>query len=144
MADSLRLTLAAKPYTLNPVCCVMYEFILQFVIFSSLGVMIYLLARGLARAGEVPAAVHHSSGWFDRLLTRLPLPRIDATLNAFFEKLLRRVRLVTLRIDNWINTTLAGMKRQNGEKAANGVKPDLFSGKANGSALDEKGGPEKE
>lgn len=117
----------------------MYEFILQIVIFSSLGVMIYFLAQGLARAGETISAVGtpRRANFFDRLLRRLPLEKMDASLGAFFEKTLRRLRVFLLKVDNRIHSSLERIRRH-GNANSNGEKRGgLFAGSENGNTLDD-------
>lgn len=120
----------------------MYEFILQIVIFSSLGVMVFLLARGLARVGDAisVAGMPRRANFFDRLLRRLPLEKADAALGAFSEKALRRLRVVLLRVDNWTHVSLERIRRHG---SGNG-KRGLFTGSENGNALDETSEAEKE
>ena len=121
----------------------MYDFILQIALFASLGIVVYLFARGVARAGET-ASVTHRVGFFDRLLSRLPLEKVDEALNVFSEKFLRRTRVFILRADNWVNSMLSKVKRQNGERAGEAKAGGLFPGKEEGSSLDETGGVGKE
>ena len=105
----------------------MYNFILEILIFSSLGFTVYLFARGVARVDET-APVSHPAGFFDRMLRRLPLDRIDERLNSFLEKILRRLRVLVLKLDNWVNGSLAKLKKP-GEKKKTGAQgaDELFS-----------------
>ena len=116
----------------------MYDFILHLFIFGSLGTAVYVMARGLSRLEEAET-VAPRSGLFDRLLTRLPLEKVDGALSVASEKGLRRLRVVVLRIDNWINAALSRVKRQSGEKQ-NGQKSELFAEKAGEPPLDGKAG----
>ena len=87
----------------------MYDFIVQLVLVGSLGVMIYLLARALPRVtddhGVMPA------GFFDRLVDRLPLERIDVAASSFFEKTLRKAKVLVLKMDNVINQYLEQVRK---------------------------------
>lgn len=91
----------------------MYDLILQLLIFSSLGAIIFLLARALPRVSDT-GQVEHSTSFFDRLLTHLPLERVDAALDSFFEKFLRKVKILVLKLDNLINHYLGRIKKTNG------------------------------
>lgn len=102
----------------------MYDFLLQMSFFLSLGVILYLMARALPRVDEV-AEVHHAPGPFDRLLSKLPLKKIDERLDLFFEKFLRRLKVLVMRIDNAINSSLSRFKKSNGNGTKEN-KPDLF------------------
>lgn len=79
----------------------MYDFIVHIVLVTSLAVMIYLLARALPRVVDDQGTV--ASGFFDRLVDRLPLQRIDIMLSEFFIKMLRKVKILVLKLDNTIN-----------------------------------------
>ncbi len=100
----------------------MYDFLLQSTFFLSLGVIIYLLARAVPRVNESGEA-HHAPGFFDRLLTKLPLKEVDGWLNAFFEKFLRRLRVGLMKLDNLVNQYLKNFKKANGNGES---KKDLF------------------
>lgn len=120
----------------------MYDFILQLFIFGSLGTIVYLMAQGLSRLGEAETSVARSSV-FDRILTRLPLEKVDGALSVASEKGLRRLRVIVLRFDNWINAALSRVKRQNGGKQ-NGSKPDLFTDTTGARSLDEEEGKKEQ
>lgn len=87
----------------------MYDFIVQIVLVASLAAMIYLLARALPRVtddqGVLPA------GFFDRLVDKLPLERIDISISAALEKTLRKAKILVLKLDNVINTYLEQIRR---------------------------------
>ncbi len=87
----------------------MYDFIVQIVLVGSLAVLIYLLARALPRVtddqGIMPA------GFFDRLVDKLPLERIDGTLSSGLEKLLRKAKILVLKLDNVINSYLEQIRK---------------------------------
>ena len=104
----------------------MYSLILQLILFSSLGIILYLMARALPRLDERKEVVH-ASGWFDRMLTRLPLAKVDAGVNSFLEKMLRKMKVIVLKVDNALNQYLNRVRRGNAKKAmAPEEKPQLF------------------
>ena len=107
----------------------MYDFLLQMSFFLSLAVILYLMARALPRVDDV-SETHHAPGSFDRLLSNLPLKKIDEWLDLFFEKFLRRIKIIVMKIDNSINQSLGRFKKSNGNGAKED-KPDLFQ-KLNG------------
>lgn len=90
----------------------MYSLILQLLLFSSLGTIILLLARALPRVSDESGVVHPES-FFDRLLRRLPLEKVDTFLNGVFEKLLRKLKVGVLKIDNVVSGYLARLRRTN-------------------------------
>ena len=99
----------------------MYDFFLQLFFISSLAVIVYLMARALPRVqeeeGYTTTALEYLEGW----VKKLPLSKIDRSLNTRFEKTLRKIRVVVLRLDNVIHNHLSN--RRNGENSAGG---DLF------------------
>lgn len=88
----------------------MYDFLLQIIVFLSLGFLIYLLARALPRLPE-EAAVDGRRDYFGRLVKKLPLERVDVFLNMFFGKALRRMRIMVLKVDNLLNRYLSKVKK---------------------------------
>lgn len=104
----------------------MYDFFLQIAFFSSLGVMVFLFARAVPRVsdtGELP----HPPGAFDRLLRSLPLSEIDERLNTFFEKLLRKMKVLVMKVDNQINRGINKVKKPNGKGSGLKEEADLFN-----------------
>lgn len=87
----------------------MYDFIVNIVLVGSLAIMIYLLARALPRVTDEHGVM--PSGVFDRLVEKLPLQRIDLMISSFFEKLLRKAKVLVLKLDNTINEYLAQVRR---------------------------------
>jgi len=108
----------------------MYDFLLQTSLFLSLGVIIYLLARAVPRVDEAGATIH-SRGFFDRLLSRLPLKHIDERLTVLWEKFLRRAKVSILKLDNFINQKLGRLKKSEGSGAEKENRGNLFE-KPNG------------
>lgn len=102
----------------------MYDFLLQTSFFVSLGIVIYLLARAVPRVHESGDVVH-APGRFDRLLSKLPLQKIDARLNVFLEKFLRRAKVILMKFDNSINYHLGRLRKSNNVSETE-KKPDLF------------------
>lgn len=92
----------------------MYNAILQIIFFTSLGVMIYILARGAMRVEEnAPTAV--PANYFDTLIKKLPLKKIDEFINAVLEKILRKMKIVVMKTDNLLNRYISKVKKT-GEK----------------------------
>lgn len=89
----------------------MYNFILQTATVVSLGVVIYLLSRAVERSGEIPASEPNR---FDKFMAKLPLAKIDAALNSFFGKFLRKSKVVVMKVDNLLNEYINKLKKENG------------------------------
>jgi len=88
----------------------MYNFVLQILMFSSLGLIIYIFARAVPRVGE--AETPRGSGFFDKLMAKLPMAKIDRSLDSFFAKFLRKLRVVIMKLDNFINHRLGKLKKK--------------------------------
>ena len=87
----------------------MYSFIVNILLFSSLAMMIYLLARALPRITEEEGA-DMQVGVIDRLIDKLPLERIDIVISTSLEKMLRKFRLFISKLDNVVNAHLTRVK----------------------------------
>ena len=84
----------------------MYNFVLQIIVFISLGVVVYMMARALPRVSDAEAP--RGPGWMDRLMKRVPTEKIDQNINSFLVKFLRKFKLVVLKLDNFIKIDLFG------------------------------------
>ena len=109
----------------------MYDLLLQTSFFLSLGAIIYLLSRAIPRVTET-GEVKHAQSRFDRFLMRLPLNKIDGRLNLFFEKILRRMRVSILKLDNLVNQYLNKFKRNSNKNETRERSNDLFEKINNG------------
>lgn len=100
----------------------MFNFVLQILIFVSLGLIIYIFARAVPRIGEIPAQTVKANV-FDRLISKLPMAKIDEAINSFLSKFLRKSKVVIMKIDNFINHRLGKLtkKNGNGDKTGNGT-----------------------
>jgi hypothetical protein len=87
----------------------MYDFIVHIVLVSSLAAMIYLLARALPRVSDDEGVL--GAGFFDRLVDRLPLQRIDLAMSTFFEKALRKAKILVLKLDNVLNEYIEQIRK---------------------------------
>lgn len=89
----------------------MYSFLINIVMFASLALMIYLLARALPRITDAQHETAVHVNFFDRLIDRLPMERIDIVISTFLEKLLRKFKLFISKIDTVINTHLTRVRK---------------------------------
>lgn len=90
----------------------MANFVLQITLVLSLGFIIFLFARAIPRVNESDA--HTPTDALEKKLERwiaaLPLHRIDRGINLFLEKVLRKLRIVILKVDNVTHSFLAKVK----------------------------------
>ena len=88
----------------------MYNSILNILVFASLGVIIYLIARSVPRVKdeEMPP---RGPNFVDKLLKKVPTGKIDETINSSMTKFLRKLRVLILKVDNFINHRLGKLKK---------------------------------
>ncbi len=85
--------------------------------------MVYLAARALPRVGE-QVLPSRTAKYFDELVKKIPLEKIDVFLSSLAEKLLRKSKILILKVDNKVTFYLNKFKSgTNGKEIA---KPDLF------------------
>lgn len=95
----------------------MYSFVLQSIVFTSLGVVVYMMARALPRVSDVEP--RKGPRWVERLMNRVPTEKIDQGINSFLVKFLRKFKLVVLKLDNFIGHRLGKLSKKttdSGEK----------------------------
>lgn len=80
----------------------MYDFILQLALMLSFATIVYTLALGLPRVGELDSKPSRIRVW----IARLPLHHLDESINQFKGKVLRRLKVVVMRVDNFISRSL--------------------------------------
>ncbi|MBI4119392.1 MAG: hypothetical protein HY456_00920 [Parcubacteria group bacterium] len=102
----------------------MYNFILQTVIFLSFGVIVYLVARALPRVSGEDTHQPPKPSLLDSILMPVTLERADAFLNAILEKILRRLKILVMKADNFVTGRLGALKSSSyvrtGEDKQNG------------------------
>lgn len=107
----------------------MLEFILTNVFLLSIGTVIFVSARSLPRI-EDGADVHR--GFFEQWLHSEVPEKVDAALNSFFVKILRRVKASLIKADSAVSHRL---KRISESSGAHG-KPKIDFREINGKHRD--------
>lgn len=79
--------------------------------------MIYLVARAVPRVSEI-ATTTPKRDYVGEVIKKIPFEKIDAFLNSFAAKFLRKAKIVVLKLDNWISGHLNKFKSSNGNKEA--------------------------
>lgn len=102
----------------------MYSFTLQFLIMSSLAAIIYLVARTVPRIDENVILGGEKKSFFDNLISKLPLEKIDLLINNLTEKLLRRIKIVIMKIDNVLTRKISSYKPSSSGKKD--LRPNIF------------------
>jgi len=104
---------------------IVYNFILQTIVMVSLGTMIYLVARAMPRVTET-AKTEPAKDYFDELMKKLPLEKADMLATLWTEKFLRKLKIVILKLDNFLSKHLKNLKPDSTDIAE---KPNLFEKK---------------
>ncbi|MBI4193401.1 MAG: hypothetical protein HY536_02115 [Candidatus Colwellbacteria bacterium] len=107
------------------------NFALEIALFASLGAMVYIAASSLPRIEDDAAESGGKVDALERLARRIPLDKIDGALNAFFVKLLRRVKVVLMRADNVVTHRLNRVQEEVTKTNGNGKG----NGHGNGNGL---------
>ena len=102
----------------------MYNFILQFLIMTSLAIIVYLVARATPRIDENIVFSKSKNSFFDNIVHKLPLEKIDLMSSNLLEKLLRRVKIIILKIDNILTKKLGNFK--SASSSQEDLRPNLF------------------
>lgn len=89
-------------------------FIFTIVLMVSLSTVLYLLAQALPRVAEEPEedAANAQSWWIRSRVSE----RVDAVLDGFLLKFLRRVKVTLLKVDNAVSTRLERIKPENNDR----------------------------
>lgn len=91
---------------------------------TSLAVMVYLIARAVPKIDENVVLARSKNSFFDNLVHKLPLEKIDLISSNLLEKLLRRVKIIILKIDNVLTKKLGNFKSVNSKQED--LRPNLF------------------
>jgi len=100
----------------------MYNFISQILLMVGIGGVVYLFARAAPRIDDTLEQKEKDKT--GQLLSKIPIEKIDTALSNFWEKLLRRLRVSLLRIDNFLISRLNKMKSS---AQLNNKKSDLLT-----------------
>lgn len=90
--------------------------ITELMAMASLSVILYILISILPRINDAEVQEITSKVSLENLLGRLE--KADEFVLSFFEKFLRRVRVVLLKLDNVVTKKLSEFKKENGAKEA--------------------------
>jgi hypothetical protein len=96
----------------------MAMFIFTSILMISLSAVLYLMVRALPRIVEEPST--EKQGLLDRWAHSHIPEKVDTTLNGFFLKLLRKLKVFVMKFDNALSKYLEKVK-----PAENGKKPNI-------------------
>jgi len=98
----------------------------------SLGAILYLVARSLPRIEENQDG--QKTGILDRWASSEIPERIDAVLNGFVEKLLRKLKVILLKVDNSLAKHIKKVKPgPNGNGKPSGIDFKEMAAEKNGT-----------
>ena len=92
-------------------------FIFTSILMLSLSAVLYLMVRALPRITEEPNA--EQWGLLDRWAHSHIPEKVDAALNGFFLKFLRKLKILVLKMDNGLSSHLEKVKPENNDKKPN-------------------------
>lgn len=78
-----------------------------------MGAVIFLMARALPRLQD-NIQPPRGPGFFDRLFAKIPMSQIDTQINSFLARSLRKLKVLVLKIDNFINDRLGKLTKKSG------------------------------
>jgi hypothetical protein len=81
----------------------MFLFIITDILMLSVGIVLYLMVRALPRVAEKPS---EGRGILDRLAHSEIPEKLDAVMDTFLIKLLRRVKVFIMQLDNALSKHL--------------------------------------
>ncbi len=90
----------------------MFDLILQLVFMISLGLIVYLIAVAVPRIDEQELEADTGMTPLGRWLKNLPLERIDAAFSASRDKILRRLKVLIMKADNFVSHRLNNKENQ--------------------------------
>jgi hypothetical protein len=94
----------------------MLQFIFTDIFMLSLGAVLYLMVRALPRIAEEPS---EKKNFLDRWAHSDVPERMDAALNSFLFKFLKKVKIFILKLDNMLSKELRKIKSEgNGANSA--------------------------
>jgi len=115
----------------------MYSLTLQFIIMTSLAVIIYLVARTIPRIDENIVLGQPKKSFLENFFSKLPLEKIDLMFDNLLEKILRKFKIVVMRMDNTLTRKLSDFKPMiSGE---NDSRPNIFSSEGGSLPADKHG-----
>jgi len=101
----------------------LYSFILETVIFVGIGALILILARALPKVEDETTAGHLRRGRMNGVFKKIPLDKIDDSLNLVFHKILRKIRIVIMKADNAVTKKLKNVREDANKKSGGSGLP---------------------
>lgn len=104
----------------------MYNFILQVIMILSLGAVVFIATRALPRLTDVTGDKPRRANLFDRaIIRRIPLDKLDTRAHFFMEKFLRKVKLLIMKTDNYVDDRIVRLKKSKNGKTQEDIKEHI-------------------
>lgn len=101
----------------------MHNLILQIALILSFGIIVYLFIKAMPRIGNGEDKKEPS---LKNFFANIKLDQVDETINLVLEKVLRRLKLLIMRMDNSITGFLNNIKETAEKKTKWSPKQGLF------------------
>lgn len=88
----------------------MYDLILQLALVISFGAIVYIMSLAIPRVDEENGKPNIIRVW----IRKLPMHRLDESIRQTKDKVLRRVKIVVMKVDNFISSHLNKDKDKTG------------------------------
>jgi hypothetical protein len=99
----------------------LYNFILETVIFAGIGTLILILARALPRIEDENAVNRSRKGRLSKIAKKIPLDKIDDSLNLVLHKALRKIKVMIMKADNLVTEKLKNVRSDSNKKPGTGI-----------------------
>ncbi|MEK7212325.1 MAG: hypothetical protein AAB686_01455 [Patescibacteria group bacterium] len=101
----------------------MLQFIFANIFLLAIGAILYLTVRSLPRIGEERMA--RSPGLLERWVTSDVPHKIDLTVSSYAGKFFRKLKVVLMRMDNYLTTRLKKMGSEKNDGLNGQAKPKI-------------------
>lgn len=99
----------------------LYSFILETAIFAGIGVLILILARALPRIEDETISSSGRKSKIVRAFKKIPLDKIDDSVNLVFHKILRKIKIIIMRADNMVTEKINNVRSDSNKKPGSGL-----------------------
>jgi hypothetical protein len=91
----------------------------------SLAALIYLVARAIPRIDENVVLSFSRKSFFNRIVSSVPLEKLDLMFNNLLEKILRKFKILVMKFDNVLTKWLSRFKPVTLKEK--NIRPNIFN-----------------
>lgn len=88
---------------------------LQIILMTSLGIMVYLIARAVPRINDIEKIDNGYYSKIDNFISFLKVEKIDVFFSVILEKVLRKLKFYLMKWDNILTSHIKKIKKENGD-----------------------------